>query len=267
MFHGFYNLTSGILSQNRNLDVISNNMVNVSTPGYKGDKLTMTTFREEMLYRNGNMGKSVPEQLGTTAMIKTPMQTVTRFDQGAYEDTGSIFDFALGSPGFFVVEGEGGPFYTRNGAFTIDEEGFLCLGGVGRVQGENGPIHLNTDRITVDAMGNIYEKELETGGTEGEGNAAAAEEGNAPVAKFRVVDFGDYTQLTRQGDGCFTAAAAPTAVEDANILWKSLERSNVDPVEEMTAMMSSQRTLQSAAQMLKMYDSLMGRIVTEIGKL
>ena len=51
MYQGFYNLASGMLTQNRNLNVISNNMVNIQTPGYKRDKMVSTTFQEEMLYR------------------------------------------------------------------------------------------------------------------------------------------------------------------------------------------------------------------------
>lgn len=268
MFHGFYNLTSGILTQNRSLDVISNNMVNVSTPGYKSDKLTTTTFQEEMRYRTGTRDKSNPVQLATMSMIRTPLETVTRHDQGAFEETGSNLDFALESPGFFVVQGDnGGTFYTRNGSFTMDNEGFLCLPGVGRVQGENGPIQLTTDQIEVDSQGNIYEIELREPRTGDDGDTEEEATERTPAARFRIVDFEDYNQLTRAADGCFTAAGAAAApVAESSILWKYVERSNVDPVEEMTAMMSGQRSIQSAAQLLKMYDQLMGRIVSDIGK-
>lgn len=259
MFHGFYNLTSGILTQNRNLDVISNNMVNVSTPGYKSDKMTMTTFQEEMRVRTGNRGQSDPAQLAAMSMIKTPLQTVTRYDQGAFEETENNLDFALAVPGFFVIQGNAGPLYTRNGSFTVDEEGFLSLPGVGRVQGDGGPIQLGTDQIRVDSQGNIFEIHASEGEEEDEETETLA-------GRLQVVDFADYNQLNRVTDGCFTTGAAATAVEERSILWKNLERSNVDPMEEMTSMMSSQRSMQSAAQMLKMYDQLMGRIVSDIGK-
>lgn len=58
MFQGFYNATSGVLTQNRNLNVISNNMANVSTPGFKSDKFMASTFREELMSRIGNKDKS-----------------------------------------------------------------------------------------------------------------------------------------------------------------------------------------------------------------
>lgn len=53
MFKGFYNLTSGMLTQQRNLNVVANNMVNVSTAGYKADQYTSSTFDEFMMSRYG----------------------------------------------------------------------------------------------------------------------------------------------------------------------------------------------------------------------
>ena len=57
MYQGFYNLTSGMLSQQRNLNVISNNMANTQTAGYKADTMTKKTFQEEMLVRTGRYNK------------------------------------------------------------------------------------------------------------------------------------------------------------------------------------------------------------------
>lgn len=265
MFHGFYNLTSGVLTQNRNLDVISNNMVNVSTPGYKADKLTMSTFQEEMLYRTGNKDKSNPVQLMETAMIKTPMQTVTRYGQGAFEETGGALDFALSQPGFFVVQAGGQTLYTRNGSFSVDEEGYLTLPGVGRVMGEDGPILMSSDEISVDNMGYIYEGDSEVNGIL---QTETGEEGERRIlGQLRVVDFADYGQLTRLPNGCFTGGGAANPANAGGVVWKNLERSNVDTVEEMTSMMSSQRAMQSATQMLKMYDQLIGKIVSDIGRM
>ena len=58
MFQGYYDLTSNMITQNRNLNVISNNMTNVSTPGYRMDRIMQSTFREEMIYRYDRNGKT-----------------------------------------------------------------------------------------------------------------------------------------------------------------------------------------------------------------
>jgi flagellar basal-body rod protein FlgG len=268
MFQGFYNLASGMLYQNRNLNVISNNMVNVSTPGYKSDKLVSTTFKEELLYRNGNRDKSSPAAVGTVSRIRASRSTETSYEQGAMEETNGILDFALTKPGFFTIEdAAGNHIYTRNGSFRLDDEGYLCQSSSGRVLGEDGnPIELPTDHFTVDKSGNIYEEPLKGLGVSEDGTGGDSESGE-PVflGKIGVVDFADYTQLAKGDNGTFTAAGEPAAV-DGGIQWKVLERSNIDPIEEMTSMMSSQRASQSAAQVLKMYDQLMGKIVSDIGR-
>ncbi len=59
MYQGFYNLTSGMLTQSRNLNVVSNNMANIQTAGYKKDTMVSSTFQEEMLYRTGRRRKKI----------------------------------------------------------------------------------------------------------------------------------------------------------------------------------------------------------------
>ncbi len=266
MFQGFYNLASGMLYQNRNLNTISNNMVNVSTPGFKSDRMTSTTFKDEMLYRSGNVNKSNPVQIGTASMMRTVAGVKTSLNQGNVEETGGNLDFALTKPGFFTIEGaDGNRLYTRNGSFDIDQDGYLCLSKLGRVLGEDGnPIEMTSNHITVDKSGNIYEVPLKGLKTD-EDNAGAEEEEPTLLGKIGVVNFDDETQLVKGDNGTFTSQAEAKAV-DGGLMWKSVERSNIDPIEQMTAMMTSQRASQSAAQVLKMYDQLMGKIVTDIGR-
>lgn len=266
MFQGFYNLASGMLYQNRNLNTISNNMVNVSTPGFKSDRMTSTTFKEEMLYRSGNVDKSSYTPIGTASMLKTVAGVKTSFDQGNVEETGGNLDFALTKPGFFTIEGtDGTRLYTRNGSFDVDKDGYLCLSNLGRVLGEDGnPIEMTSNHISVDQSGNIYEEALKGLKTDEDGGDTEAKEPTL-IGKLGVVNFDDTAQLIKGDNGTFTTQAEGKAV-DGGIMWKSVERSNIDPIEQMTSMMTSQRATQSAAQVLKMYDQLMGKIVSDIGR-
>ena len=85
--------------------------------------------------------------------------------------------------------------------------------------------------------------------------------------KFGIVDFEDYNGIQKsKREGLFTTVGGQPVPTDTPIEWKTLERSNVDMVKEMTDMMASQRALQSAAQVLKMYDQLLGKATTEIGR-
>lgn len=250
MFKGFYNLTSGMLSQTRNLDVISNNMSNVSTPGYKADTYMDSTFRELMFSRIGNRDKSVSEEIGTQTMALLPSMIHTDYSHAAPEETGQPLDFAINGNGFFQIQGEEGRYFTRNGSFIVDNDGYLTLPSRGHVLDRNGqPIYLGTDDITADAEGNIFR---------GDGTLAG---------RLGVFDFAEEYQgtLTHQGEGVY-ASNAPAQPSDSPVQWKILENSNVDMVREMTRMMSSQRGLQSAAQILKIYDQLMSKATTDVGR-
>ncbi|WP_324824516.1 flagellar hook-basal body protein [Sinanaerobacter sp. ZZT-01] len=250
MFKGFYTLSSGMLTQQHRLDTVSNNITNVSTPGFKKDTLISTTFREELTSRTGNVDKSNVKALHVTSTIQVPDEVVTDFQQGSFDMTGDPFHFAIAGTGFFQIDTEDGPRYTRNGAFTLDEEGYLCLEPIGRVRGENGDILLKTDEFTVDQTGAIT---LENGSVAG---------------RIQFVDFQDYNQLIKNGEGVFlNANNANVLPAKANLRWKELERSNVVSMDEITDMMSSQRALQSESQILKIYDQIIQKAVNDIGKI
>ena len=249
MYKGFYNLASGVLTHQRNLDVIANNMVNVSTPGFKQDRYTATTFDEVMYSRVGNKD-SIGTEIGGQSYIRATSDVETDFTQGTLEPTGLPLDFAISGEGFFAVENEDGEvFYTRNGNFSLDDEGYLCLPGYGRVRStDERPLRLQTDQITVDAQGMINYLE---GGI---------------LGQIGVYTFEDNANLQRDDLGFFTGDGAELS-GTAKILNGYVERSNTDVVKQMTDMIAYQRSLQSATQVMKMYDGLMNQATTEIGRM
>ena len=247
MFQGFYNLTSGMLTQTRKLNVISNNMANVTTPGFKSDTFTQRSFQDELMYRIGNLHKNDPQPIGTMNWKVVADGNVTNYSGGGFSTTVSPLDTCIIGDGFFQVKTADGMVYTRDGSFSLDDEGYLYLSGLGRVQGESGDIKLSSDQITIDADGSIVDSDQGT-----------------IVGKLKLVDFADYVaQLTKAPGNAFTATGQ-TRQAQASVRQNALEDSNVDAISEMTDMMTSQRALQSAAQVLSMYDKLAAKIV-EIG--
>ena len=199
MYQGFYDLASGMITQRRNLNTISNNMANVQTSGYKKDTMVSTTFKEEMMIRTGRYNKKNPEDLAMASRIKSAARTYTDYEQGSYETTDGIYDTALNGKGFFAVRTDKGTLYTRSGNFSVDE---------------------------------------------------------------------NYEGLHKEDNNMFSTTQAELAKPaDTTVNWKMLEKSNVDMVEEMTTMMSSQRSLQSAAQMLRMYDTVMSKASSDVGRI
>ena len=151
---------------------------------------------------------------------------------------------ALSGKGFFAVQSGQETVYTRNGSFNVDNEGYLVLQGLGRVQGQNGPIRVNTDDIRVTEQGYVL-----------------SADGRENYGRLQVVDFADYEQLEKTANGAFRSNAQPQGVNGTVIKQGYLEDSNVSMVQEMTNMMSGQRSLQSSAQLLKMYDQLSGKAI------
>ena len=252
MFKGFYNLSSAMLTHQHNLNVIANNMVNISTAGYKQDRYVATTFDEVMFSRVGNKYNTGPE-IGRQSYIRAASDVYTDYTQGAPEPTGLPLDFAITGEGFFAVqtpEGEIG--YTRMGNFSLDDEGYLCLPGFGQVLSpQREPIYLGTDKIDGDSQGILY--------YEGE---------NTAMAQLGVFTFADNGALERDDRGMFfDPGGDPEAAGAPQVLQKYLERSNTDMVKQMTEMITFQRSLQSAAQVSGMYDQMMSRITTEFGRM
>lgn len=242
MFQGYYDLTSNMITQNRNLNIISNNMSNVSTPGYKMDRMMESTFRDEILYRYDQDGKT---EVGPVSHVNAADERVTDYTEGGIRETGYPLDVGLTGDGFFVIQTDNGEVYTRNGSFNLDNQGYLILPGMGRVMGTNGPIQVDTDDLAIDTQGRITN----------------ADNGRY-YGTLEIVDFADYAQLTKVTGGVFQAAGNPVAARNAVVTQMYLEDSNVNLAEQMTAMMSSQRVLQGSAQILRMYDQMISRSTT-----
>lgn len=251
MFKGFYNLTSGMLSQGRRLDVVANNMTNISTPGYKSDHYTDSTFDEALYVRIGNKNRLSDAEMGEINHILAPSQLYTDYTHGTYEETELSLDFAIQGEGFFAIQGaDGGVSYTRSGSFILDNDRYLYLTNQGRVLDNQGnPIQLYTDHIKADKDGNLY-----------------SEEDGAYLGTLGVYAFEDNGELERNDQGLFVGDGAQLS-QDFKIMHKWVERSNTDLISEMVKMMSAQRALQSAGQMLKIYDQVMNHATNDLGRM
>ena len=249
MFKGFYNLTSGMLTQQRHLNVVGNNMVNVSTAGFKESRYTATTFDDVMYARVGNKEK-IYTDIGRQSYIRANSAVYTNFEQGIPEPTNIPLDFAIMGEGFFAIQGEDGTIsYTRAGSFSLDEEGYLCFPGVGYVLDPQGQtILLRTDKITADERGNIYD------------------ENENLLGQVGVYVFEDNGQLVHNDNGFFTGDGAQ-AMENPQLMWKYVERSNVELLRQMVDMITCERALQSCATVTKMYDEVMGHSASDVGRM
>lgn len=242
MVRGYYQLGSGLMTQSKILNGISNNIANSKTPGYKKQRVLSSPFQTMVINRVGQGNAT----LGPMNMAIAAANNTTIHSQGGLQYTDRNLDFAIVGEGFFAINGPQGMQYTRKGNFTIDEEGYLSLPGAGRVMGQNGPIHIGTSEFQADEQGNIMVN-------------------GSKIDQIAVFGFIDYNSIQQAGDGFYTANGAANMIE-TNVKWKTLEGSNVDMAEEMTFAIASQRNLQSCSQMLKMYDQILNKAVNDLGR-
>ena len=251
MVSGFYNLASGMITYGKHLDVISNNMANVATTGFKVDTFTGQTFDEVMYSLVGNKDKNFTD-IGERSYATVPSELYTDYTQGSFDETGMPLDFAIDDDGrgFFAIQTEDGIRYTRAGDFSLDEEGYLSLPDHGRVLDVNGEeIALVTDKIETDNFGRIYTK---NGGF---------------LGQIGVYVFEDTAGLVKDPMGMFDAGGAQPQTDAVMLRHGMLERSNVGLVQQMVKMISTQRAYQSSATLTKMYDQVMGHAAGDLGRL
>lgn len=147
MYGSIYTGMSGLLTFSRGLDVISNNVANLNTPGHKGSELLF----QDLFYRYNLSGEfnnnTTSSQIGNGV---TGEKTRVRFSQGEIRETGNETDAAIDGNGFFVLRDKGETTYTRAGQFEVDEDGYLVAqGSQARVAGyESGAlVDINTSQL------------------------------------------------------------------------------------------------------------------------
>lgn len=251
MLKGFYTCASGMLVQQRSMDVISNNLSNAKTPGFRVGRVMTETFDQTlMMCQEGGNNR----RIGSEAPIRYVETVSSDFDASLIEDTGRPFDMALNGQGYFNIQSaddEETQFLSRNGNFDIDEEGYLILRGVGRVMGEGGPIQVGTSDFTVDTDGSIYDAEEKL------------------VDKLLVTMPAEDAQLVKESNGLYSIPEGDPneAVETPNVLQSKLERSNIDLNREFTMLMEANRYFQACGTAIKIIDTINQKAATQIASL
>lgn len=247
MIRGLYTATSGMLTSNRKIDVTANNIANISTAGFKRDSLVATVFDEALVSRMENGAVTI----GNSSQRTIAGEIGTDLTQGSLKETGNSLDLAVKGDGFFTLtNAQGQQWFSRNGQFSMDAEGYLTLPQGGRLMGENGAVKVDGTGFTVNGQGEVYD-------TKGK-----------LVDKLLIYSPTGNT-MVKQSEGMFVDMAYTQAnfIDDGEVLQGVLESSNVDMTEELSDMISSQRSFQACSQALKMIDSTLQKAVNEVGRI
>jgi flagellar basal-body rod protein FlgG len=240
---GAYPILSGALAQEKRLEIITNNLANLNTTGYKKDRAVFGVVSLGPAESPPGTG----EPLGPAPVFSALSLVTTDFAPGAMRTTGDPLDMSIDGEGFFVVDTPTGPRYTRDGHFTLDAEGRLVTSGGFPVLGTGGPITLPLGKVTVDSDGRISVD-------------------GAEIDTLRVVQLDDSARLRKVGGNLFDGGGQPEAAVVGRIRPGALESSNVNPVEEMTTMIEVMRLYEAAQKVIQTTDAVVGKAVNEVGR-
>jgi flagellar basal-body rod protein FlgG len=225
---------------------ISNNLANVSTPGYKEETLAVEDFRGLYLNRIGPDGQAA--EIGPLSTAVRLERTGINLAQGALMETGNVLDLAIAGDAFFAIQTPTGETeYTRNGQFKLNNDRQLVTNDGALVLGETGPIVLPAGDIWVDADGSVR--------VDGE-----------QVARLQLTAFADGAEFTAAGNSRYRVAGDGVTSETAGVSQGYLEGSNVDVGQAQVDMMAASRSYQMAQRMLQLSDQSLALAVSDIGK-
>ncbi|MGB3259916.1 flagellar hook-basal body protein [Paenisporosarcina sp.] len=282
MFRGLYTATSGMMAHNRQQQILTNNLANANTPGYKQDQTVMRAFpaqlitaMEKSLSPNGTKLSSGHSTIGTLNTGVYAQEGIPSFTQGALKQTGNTTDISLLSESLpinpetqekgtllFAVELENNDIrYTQNGQFTVNQQGFLTTAEGYNVLNQNlQPIRVNSKEFTVQDNGQVV-----------------LNDGTA-TNRLWLGYTAEPNQLLKEGQGLLrwggNQQGTPQSVEQVAFLNNAgplvkqgfVEQSNVDLTQTMTQMMNTYRGFESNQKVIQAYDRSMEKTVNEIGR-
>ena len=234
-----YDCYQGLKAQMDRLEVVSNNLANLDTPGFKADKSFISLFQQAV------------KGSGADTHNYLMASSYTDFETGVLTQTENPLDLAVEGKGFFTVKTPTGLAYTRNGSFRLSSEGYLVTQDGNRVQGTSGDIQIPSQGdVTIDQMGNISA-------------------GGVPVGTLKIVDFTDYSGLEKTGASLFRIAN-PTTKEtpptEFTIRQGYRENSNVKATETMVDVITILRRFEMLQKALQsMRNDIDRKVVDQVG--
>lgn len=264
MMRSLWTAASGMTTQQTNLDIISNNLANINTTGYKKESaefktLLYQTIQDKAYDNKGNVKPSVAQVgLGVRNSAVT-----TQYIQGPLNETGNDLDFAIKGKGFFMLQApDGNIVYTRNGSFGFangtngvtlsNTDGYPVL------DSNNKPIVIDTtkyeiSKVTINDAGQVCYPDAK-GKATSIGVQIGLAQFNNPNGLLKTSN-----SILKEGEASGTAIVEGTsaAIQPSKILQGYLEGSNVQAVDEMVNMIVAQRAYEMNSKIITAADQML----------
>ncbi|PIF04090.1 MAG: flagellar basal body rod protein FlgG [Arcobacter sp.] len=254
MIRGLYTAAAGMVAQQQNIDVISNNIANVNTNGFKKDRAEFQDLVYQSLnYTAGATTETTNNPTGIDAGLGVRVSGIQKnFSEGDLKQTGNLFDIAIQGNGFFqITTPTGETAYTRNGGFKLDSEGTIVDSQGFKLEPE---IVIPSDLIKISI------------GQDGTVTGQNATSGDiTPLGQITLVNFINPAGLAPQGDSLYLAtdvsgdpiSSTPGLEGMGTIRQGMIEGSNVKLVTEMVNLITAQRGYEANSKSINTTDSML----------
>lgn len=256
MVRGLYTAYTGMSNEQKRLDIISNNLANAATVGYKEDNVTSQSFDNVLTLKIKDASEAYNDRpIGTMSPGVKLGEVYTDFGQGSLRQTSNTYDLALEGSGFFTLDvtdkaGNVSTQYTRNGSFTMTKDGHIVDASGNHLMGESGEIQIPTDaaNVVVDSNGAIYAD-------------------GVYVDTLKITDFENYDYLIKSGDTMYQALDGATEkISSASVNQGYTEQSNVNVVSEMVKMITITRAYEANQKVIQSVDKTLDLAANSVGR-
>ncbi len=264
MVKGLYTAYTGMVQEQRRLDVLANNLANSTTVGYKKEGATSRSFRDELALRIKDTERPGVRGIGNIKMGVKVGETYTDYSDGSLKVTDDQADMAIQGEGFFAIEftdknQNTSVKYTRNGEFDVDNEGYLVTvdgdhvlnqqAALAGATGEDGYIRVDPmQSFQVDASGAVTQNGQQLG-------------------TIGLVDVEDRNYLSKYGENLYDLEDGGQVVAGTGSIEQgSLEMANVNIAYEMVNMITIQRAYDAGQKMIQTEDSTLEMAISQVGQ-
>lgn len=259
MIRGLYTSAWSMIANSKKMDVITNNMANVNTTGFKKDTVVFESFPDLLTKRINDTKNS--SNIGSMSLSHDVGEVFTYFTQGQLNQTNNNMDLAIdddnssetASPAFFTIgvkDPQGNEdlkeYFTKDGSFVLNSDNQLVTRDGHFVMGQNGPITLGQGGFSIDDKGNIVQNDN-------------------VIDTLKITQFSDATKLRKYGDNLVENEGSETSEFTGNVLQGFTEQSNVNVINEMVDMITVMRAYEANQKVLQSHDTLLEKAVNEVG--
>lgn len=248
MTRGIYNAAMGMLIDMAKVDRIANDLANVDTVGYKRDTQAFRAYLRREIYRL----EARPEKKRVERIPIGPLEYAVVLDevrpdltQGVLEETKVPYHLAIDGEGFFAVEFNGTVYYTRNGEFEVNEEGYIVTNYGGYLLDENGERISFFDGFVVDLHGFVRDAQ---------GNFVTR------IGIYSIENPSKFANTLFTGEN-------PSPSQNFRILQGYVEKSNVDALKAMVELIAAHRHFEIAQKALLTHDEVNNKLINSLATL